>query len=49
MFSTSFAPLAATPRALLPADLAPQIEARHAHIYRTLLNAVYIAGVGSTF
>ena len=28
MFSTSFAPLAATPRALLPADLAPQIEAR---------------------
>jgi glutathionyl-hydroquinone reductase len=45
MFCTSFAALAATPRALLPVDLAPQIEARHAHLYRTLLNAVYIAGV----
>ena len=46
MFCTSFVSLAATPRALLPAALAPQIDERHAHIYRNLLNAVYIAGIG---
>ena len=46
MFSTSFASLAATPRDLYPAALAPQIEERHSHIYRNLLNAVYIAGIG---
>ena len=46
MFSTSFASLAATPRDLYPAALAPQVEERHSHIYRNLLNAVYIAGIG---
>ena len=46
MFCTSFASLAATPLALLPAALVPQIDERHSDIYRNLLNAVYIAGIG---
>ena len=46
MFCTSFASLAATPRSLLPVELVPQIDERHSHIYRNLLNAVYIAGIG---
>ena len=45
MLATSFAPLGATPRALSPAALAPQIDARHAAIYQRLLNGVYVAGI----
>ena len=49
MLSTSFASLGTAPllsAPLFPAALMPQIDERHAHIYRNLLNAVYVAGIG---
>ena len=49
MLSTSFASLGVAPllsAPLFPAALMPQIDERHAHIYRNLLNAVYVAGIG---
>ena len=45
MLCTSFAPLAATPRPLYPPELAPQIDARHAAIWKQLLNGVYMCGI----